>query len=75
MTDLTIEQRLGADRDASMNASDERYLARLAQGLVVQPEPAKRNAMLQRDQSAMVRSSAALRRFGRTPQGRRAASI
>lgn len=72
MTELTTKQRLDADRDASMNASDERYLARLAQGLVVQPTPPKNNAMLQRDQLGMLRNAAALRRFARTPQGRRA---
>ena len=74
MTDtLTPAQRLDADRKASMDAYDERALARMARGETCEHAAPSRNAMLTRDMVAINRSAAAMRRFARTPMGRRTA--
>lgn len=73
MTD-TIHSR----RDADMARHDERIMATMESsdryGIPHYPAPGG-SAMLRRDLAMGARANAALRRFARTPAGRRAASI
>ena len=73
MTD-TVHSR----RDADMAQHDERIMANMESsdryGMPHYPAPGG-SAMLRRDLAMGARANAALRRFARTPAGRRAASI
>ena len=69
----TIDTRtlIEQSRDASMAASDERTIRHMGSGAATGTKPVTSNAMLARDRIAMDRANAAMRRFSRTPLGRR----